>query len=1056
MAHNHVAANLLMTALVVGGLLMGLSIKQEVFPEIALDMVQVSVAYPGAGPEEVEEGIVLKIEESLSGVNGVKEIKSVAGEGLGVVTAEVMRGEDVEQVLQDAKAEVDRITTFPQEAERPVITRLVNRSEVIYVAVYGDMPEKSLREYAEGISDDLLAMPQITQTGIFGVRPYEISIEVSEKSLQRYGLTLGAIAGRIRSASVDLPAGTIKTSGGEILIRTKEKRYRGYEYAGISILRNPDGSEVRLGDIAVVRDSFRETDEFSVFDGRPAALVAVYRLGDERPTVISRVVRDYVRKRQASLPPSVRISTLNDRSEMFQSRLDLLTRNAFFGLILVFIILGLFLHTSLALWVMLGIPISFLGAMVLMPGLDVSINMISLFAFILALGIVVDDAIVVGENVFEHRRRGKGYLRAAVDGACEVSGPVVVSVLTTIATFVPLVYIGGNIGKFIRTIPLVVIPILVVSLVESLFILPAHLGHGRAPGAAVSRPGPVERVRLGFGAALERFVSGTFLRALGFCAENRYSTLAAALAVLLVSVGLVGGGVVKFRFMPEVDGDYIIASLRMPIGTSVEKTAEVQRLIEERARETARRYDAARSDGSSILRHVYSIVGGTIRRGPLSEPGETGSNIAEVALILTPSETRGVPAVEIANRWRVSVGDVPGAESLSFDSNIVHFGANIDIRLAHNDFGVLRRAADRIKTALAAYPGVGDIADNYSTGKRELKLRLRPEASTLGITEADLAEQVRGAFYGAEALRFQRGRNEIRVMVRYPERERKSIADLKAMRIRTPRMGEVPFGRAAYVEQGMGYSAIHRSDRKRVVNITASVDSKVANAEEILAEIKTAQLRSLADDYPGLSYDLEGEEKERRESMGSMKKGFIMALFAIFALLAVEFRSYSQPLIVMAAIPFGIVGAILGHLIMGYDLSMLSLFGLVALSGVLVNDSLLLIDYINRKREDGLDARQCVLEAGRRRFRPILLTSLTTAFGLLPIMLETSVQAQFLIPMAISLGFGILFATAITLILIPSLYLILEDMRRFFGFAPSRAGSDEGQDGGEDALIPAE
>lgn len=1039
MAHNHVAANLLMMVFIVGGLVMGISIKQEVFPEIALDKVQVSVAYPGAGPEEVEEGIILKIEENLSGVNGIKEIRSVANEGFGVVTAEVLQGEDVDLVMQDIKAEIDRITTFPKEAEKPVITKLVNRSEVIYVAIYGDLPERSLREYAESVNDDLLAMPGITQTQLAGVRPYEISIDVTEDNLRRYGLTLDAIAARVRKASVDLPAGTVKSKGGEILIRTKEKRYRGPEYAAITVLQNPDGSEVKLGDIATVRDSFAETDEFSMFDGKRAALVAVFRLGNQKPTEISALVKDYVKSREASLPPSVHMSTLNDRSELFKSRLNLLTKNAFYGLILVFIVLGLFLQIRLALWVMLGIPISFLGALFLMPGLDVSINMISLFAFILALGIVVDDAIVVGENIFEHRNQGKGYLRSAVDGASEVAMPVVVSVLTTIATFVPLLFITGNLGKFIRTIPLVVIPILAVSLIESLFILPAHLGHGKPRKEPHGFFGLIERLRLGFGVMLERFTTGPFLRMLSMCARNRYSTVAVAFSILLISVGLVAGGVVKFRFMPEVDGDFVIGSLSMPIGTPVDETSRVQALMEHKAQELVAEYDKSRPKGDSVLRDIYSIVGGTIKQGPFADGSGAGSNIAEVALILTPSETRGVPAAEITNRWRKMVGEVPGAESLTFSSNVVHFGANIDVQLAHDDFTVLTSGADRVKSALAGYPGVGDITDSYSKGKKELKLRLTPQARTLGITEEDLGRQIRGAFYGSEAMRFQRGRNELKVMVRYPESERKSIGDLERMRIRTPSGAEVPFTQAAYVEEGRGYSAINRTDRKRVVNITANVDSKTANAEEILTELNGTLLQELKSDYPGLSYNLEGEEKERRDSLGSMKRGFAMALFAIFAMLAIPFRSYSQPLIIMAAIPFGIVGAILGHLIMGYNLSMLSLFGLVALSGVLVNDSLLLIDYINTKREEGMDAHQCVLEAGRRRLRPILLTSLTTSLGLTPIILETSVQAQFLIPMAISLGFGILFSTGITLFLIPSLYLILEDIRSLLGMKPSHS-----------------
>lgn len=1055
MAHNPVAANLLMMVFVVGGLIMGLSIKQEVFPEIELDRVQVMVAYPGAGPEEVEEGVILKIEENLSGIDGIKEIKATASEGLGTVTAEVMQGLDVDLVMQDVKAEVDRITTFPKEAEKPVITKLVRRSEVIYVAVYGDMPERSLREYAEGISDDLLAMPEITQTELAGVRPYEISIEVPEANLRRYGLTLNGIADRVRQASIDLPAGTIKADGGEILIRTKEKRYRGHEYAGITILQKPDGTDVKLGDIATVRDGFRETDEFSIFDGKPAALVGVYRLGDQKPTEISAIVKDYVKKRQATLPESVKLATLNDSSELFQSRLDLLSRNAIMGLILVFISLGLFLQIKLALWVMLGIPVSFLGALFLMPVFDVSINMMSLFAFIIALGIVVDDAIVVGENVFDHRNQGKGYLQAARDGAIEVAGPVIVSVLTTIATFVPLLYISGNLGKFIKTIPLVVIPILTVSLIEALFILPAHLGHGKPSQSRHGVLGYIEKVRLGFGKMLDRFVYGPFHRALVLSAKNRYATLAAAVAILLVSVGIVAGGVVKFRFMPEVDGDFVLASLNMPIGTPVEETKKVQALMEDKARAVVAEYDSKRRDGSSILRNIYSIVGGTIKGTPTDDSG-SGAHIAEVALMLTPSEVRGVPSSEITNKWRALVGDVPGAESLTFNSNVVRFGANIDIRLAHDDFGVLNAASERIKTALAGYPGVGDITDSYTVGKKELKLRLKPQARTLGITEEDLGRQIRGAFYGAEALRFQRGRNELKVMVRYPEDERKSVGALEQMRIRTPNGGEVPFAQAAFIDEGRGYSAINRTDRKRVINVTASVDGKAANAEEILNEIKTTLLPEIASDYPGLSFDLEGEEKERRESMGSMKTGFIMSLFAVFALLAIPFRSYSQPLIIMSAIPFGVVGAIVGHLVLGYNLSMLSLFGLVALSGVLVNDSLLLIDHINVRREQGAGPIEAVLDACTRRFRPIMLTSVTTALGLLPMILETSVQAQFLIPMAISLGFGILFATAITLFLIPSLYLILEDVRALLGFKPSHSREAVEEEQREEAFISPE
>lgn len=1045
MAENHVASNLLMMVFIVGGLFMAYSIKQEVFPEINFDKVQVQVAYPGAGPEEIEEGIVLKIEENLSGVEGIKEIKSTAAEGVGTVTAEALPGEDIDQLLQDVKSEVDRIITFPQEAEKPVITKIVNRNEVINVVVYGEMPERSLREYAEAVRDDLLQTPEITQAELIGVRPYEISIGVAEEDLRRYGLTLDAVAERVRRASVDLPAGTVKASGGEVLLRTKERRYTGRGYSDITLLENPDGTELRLGEIATVKDAFRETDEYSVFNGLPAAMVGVFRVGEQKPTEISRVVKDYVQERSASLPDSVHITTMRDRSELLESRMNLLLKNALMGLVLVFLVLGLFLQIRLAGWVMLGIPISFMGAMLLMPAMDVSINMLSLFAFILALGIVVDDAIVVGENVFEHRSSGKPYMKAARDGATEVAGPVVFSILTTITAFVPLLMVQGQIGKFIKTIPLVIIPILAVSLIESLFILPAHLGHGKHIKSTHGPAAFVEKVRAGFAKRLERFVNGPYHRFLSFCLKNRYATVASAVAILMVSLGLVGGGVVKFRFMPEVDGDYVMGKVKMPIGTPVEKTARVQELMAGKADELVESYDRDRPEGSSILRDVYSIVGNSISGdGPRgSVEGSSGGHMAEVALILEKSEKRGVPAVEIANRWREMVGEVPGAESLTFSSNVVHFGANIDIRLSHDDIGMLEKAADRVRSALARYPGVGDITDNYSQGKKELKIRLKPEARTLGITEEGLGRQIRSAFYGSEALRFQRGRNELKVMVRYPEEDRRHMANLERMRIMTPDGGHVPLARAAEVTEGRGYSVINRTDRRRVINVTASVDSKVANAEEILADVKATLLPGLARDYPGLSYDLEGEDKERRESMGSMKKYFGMALFIMYALLAIPFRSYTQPLIIMSAIPFGVIGAILGHMIMGYDLSILSMFGLVALSGVLVNDSLLLIEYINRKRAAGADPLQAVIEAGRRRFRPILLTSLTTSLGLTPMILETSVQAQFLIPMAISLGFGILGATAITLLLIPSLYLVHEDVRGALGLQPDQSVAGE-------------
>ncbi len=1044
MARNHVAANLLMLVFIVGGIILGLSVKQEVFPEVTLDKIQVSVSYPGAGPEEVEEGVILKIEENLTGVDGIKQLKAQAAEGSGTVTAELYPDVDANQVLTDIKTEVDRITTFPQDAEEPVIAKLLNRREVISVVVYGAHSERSLREQAERIRDDLLAKEQITQVDLTGVRDYEISVEISEENLRRFGLTLEQVAGRIRQASLDLPGGTIKTAGGDILIRTKERRYTGPGYEEIVILTKTDGTELRLGEIARVRDSFAETDTTARFDGKPAAMVKIYRVGNQKPNEISRLVLEYVEQRRLELPESVGIASWNDTTELFKSRRDLLFKNAKYGLIVVFLILGLFLEIRLALWVMLGIPISFFGALLFMPAVDVSINMISMFAFIMALGIVVDDAIVVGENIYEHRQLDKPYPQAAEEGSIQVGRPVVFSILTTVAAFSPLLFTGGMLGKFISVIPKIVIIILLVSLVESLFVLPAHLSFGKRRSLDKGLLGRIDRTRRWFGGQLDRLIAGPYRRVLNLCLHYRYATLSGGLAMLLLGVGLVAGGVLKFTFMPEVDGDVVLVDLKLAPGTPAAQTDRVVQRILQAGDQAVAEFDERREAGDSVLRHVYAIVGGTmVDAGPMGGSASSASNIANLAMLLTQSEARGVPAAKIGNRWRELVGEVPGAETLSFTSNLMRLGANIDIQLAHTDFAVLDQVSQQIEAALAGYPGVGDIADNYSLGKQELKVRLLPAARTLGISEAELGRQLRSAFYGAEALRLQRGRNELKVMVRYPEADRRQLWNLENMRIRTPGGGELPLLQAAEVIPGRGYSQINRTDRKRVINVTASVDSSRASTQEILAELKAGLLAELVRDYPGLTFNMEGEQKEQAESLGSMQRGFQLALFIIFTLLAVPLRSYSQPLLIMAAIPFGIVGALLGHLIMGYNLSILSMFGIVALAGVVVNDSLLLIDYANSIRRGGEELLPTLMQAGQRRFRPILLTSLTTFGGLMPMILETSVQAQFLIPMAISLAFGILFATGITLLLIPALYMILEDFRRLFGLREQHADHAE-------------
>ena len=1028
MAQNHVAANLLMLFLVLGGIIKGLDMKQEVFPEMALDKVQITVEYPGAGPEEVEDGILLKIEDSLTGVNGIEEIRATATEGRAQVLAEVRTGEDVNLVLQDIKSEIDRIDTFPEDAEKPTVSKVLNITEVASVVVYGQASERALKEQAEGIREELLEFPEITQVKLSGVRPYEISVEISEKDLRRYNLTLDQVAQLLRRASLDLPGGNIKTQDGEIQIRTKEKRYTAAEYADVVVLAAQDGTQVRLGDIARVKDTFEETDMNAGFDGHPAAMVQVFRVGDQKPTDISRVINAYVDAKQKTYPDSLRLAVWNDQAEVLDSRISLLLENAWMGLVLVVIVLGLFLETRLALWVMLGIPISFLGAMLILPSLGVTINMISLFGFILVLGILVDDAIVVGESIFEHRQMGKPYAQAALDGALEVCVPVTFSVLTTVAAFAPLALVTGMMGKLMVVIPLVVIALLILSLVESLLILPAHLSSGKNNKTSLPAMGPLKRMRQWIEKTLQRFINGPYLSLLKTALGHRYSTIALGLALLMLSVGLLQGGVVKFSFMPKVDGDVITVDLEMPPGTPGHRTQEVVDHIVKSALDTA---DALSQEHTPPLRHIFALTGGHIGTGgPEGDQNAAADgHMASVAVLLTQSEKRDLSAEAFERAWRERVGEIPGVDSLVFNYNLVRMGANIDIQMAHREFTVLEEVADTIKGNLATYPGVEDIEDTYNLGKQELKLHLRPAARTLGISETDLARQVRGAFYGSEALRFQVGRNEIKVMVRYPESERQRLWDLNAMRIRTPEGGEIPLTRAARIVEGRGYAEIRRIDRKRVINVSANVDVTQANSGEILDDLWSGLLPRLKHDYPGLSFSMAGEQKEQEKSIASLKQGFLLALLVCYALMAIPFKSYTQPLLIMTVVPFGFVGALAGHILMGYQLSVLSIFGLVALSGVVVNDSLLLIDTINRNRAGGMELMEAVIGAGKRRFRPILLTSLTTFFGLTPMLLETSVQAEMLIPMAISLAFGILFATVICLVLVPSLYLVLEDVK---------------------------
>ena len=1035
-ARNPVAANLTMVFIIVSGLIATTTVKEETFPEIELDRISIQVPYLGAAPEEVEDGVVIRIEEAIQGIDGIKQIQSTASEGSASVMVELELGADARRVVDEVKNNVDAITTFPLETEEPIIRELTARNQVTDVAIAGDTDVFALKTLAERVRDELAAMPEITQVDIVSAPPYEISIEVSEVALRRHGMTFDQVANAVRRSSLDLPGGSVRTDGGEILLRTIGQAYRGAEYEDLVLWTRSDGSRLRLGDVATVVDGFEETDQYARFDRNSSVTVSVFRTGEQSALDIAAAVRRYVDRAQESLPDGISMTIWQDQSEVLSARLALMLRNGATGFLLVFVVLSLFLELRLAFWVSLGIPISFLGAIALMPGLEVSVNVISLFAFILVLGIVVDDAIIVGENIYRHQEdHGEG-LRGAVEGAREIAKPVTFAVLTTVAAFMPLMFVPGMMGKIFRVIPLVVVPCLLFSLVESLGILPAHLAHVPRRG----RPGPWRRFQQVFAEGLKLFVRRAYAPVLETALRWRYVTAAIGVSTLILTGGMVLGGWANFHFFPSIEADFMAASVTMPQGTPVDVTSQaVEKLEEGAARLRAR---LQQETGMDYFRHVSTSVGdqpmASRGGGPLG-PVLTvaAANVGEVTIELAPAETRAYTSEQLGNLWRETTAPIPEAVDVNFNMSVMSPGEDVDVQLAGPDIERLRRAAEAVKGRLAEYAGVYEISDSFRAGKEEMQLGIKPAAETLGLTLQDLGRQVRQAFYGEEAQRIQRGRDDIRVMVRYPRDDRRSLGDLENMRIRTPNGGEVPFRQVAEVVPGRGFASIKRVDRNRAVNVTASVDPAITSAGAVIADLQARILPEVLADHPGVFYTFEGAQAEQADAVGGLQRGFLLALLMIFALLAVPLRSYVQPLIIMAAIPFGLVGAIWGHLLMGLDVTMMSMFGLVALTGVVVNDSLVMVDFINRKRLIHDEVGVAVREAGANRFRPILLTSLTTFFGLAPLMLEQSMQAAFLVPMAVSLAFGVLFATFITLILVPVSYLILHDckraMRRTFG-----------------------
>ena len=1011
MVHNRVTPNLLMIFLVLGGLFMTTRIKQEVFPEFDLDMVTVSVDYSGASPEEVEQGIILAVEEAIRAIDGVKELTATASEGNGTVVAELEEGADRQKVYQEIQQEIDRITTLPEDADEPEVSLATHLREVLSIDLYGDVTEMALRETADQVRDRLLQNSEITQVDLSGSRDYEILVEVPQERLRAYGLTLAGIAATINSASTEIPGGSVDTAGGDILLRIKDRRDWADEFARIPIVTTADGSVVYLEEIATVREGFEDSDQSAAYDGHRAIGIDVYRVGDQTPIGVAEAVRSAMGEIEQDLPVGISWHISNDQSEVYQQRLELLLKNAFMGLVLVLVVLGLFLEFRLAFWVTMGIPTAFLGSLLFLPVVGVSINMISMFAFIVALGIVVDDAIVAGENIYEYQQQGMGFSRAAVLGARDVAVPITFSILTNVVAFLPLSFIPGTMGKIWKVIPLVVITVFLISWVESLLILPGHLAHikRRKTGRPTTH---LRRWQQGFTRNVARFIDRVYGPFLDLCLRWRALTVAICLTVLIVVLSYALSGRIGMILMPRVESDQAEVTAVLPVGSPMDKVAAVQEKLS-----AAMNAVASENGGDQLLKGIFSGV---------------DENQVEVKAYLTDAGVRPLNTGEVTQLWREKLGPVVGLESILFESDGggPGSGASLAVELSHSDIQVLDQASAALAEGLAGFSNVKDIDDGYTPGKQQLDFSIKPEGQSLGLTSAEVARQVRNAFSGAEALSQQRGRNEVTVRVRLPKNERTSEYHVEHLMIQTPEGIFVPLAEIATVDRGRAYTSISRRDARRTVTVSANVEP-MGETGQVQATLNSTILPELARDYPGLTYGYQGRQADMQESMQSLIGGFALSMLAVYFLLAIPFRSYSQPLIVMIAIPFGIVGAVLGHLLMGYNLSLMSMMGIVALAGVVVNDSLVLIDYANRQRREGIDPLEAIRISGLRRFRPIVLTTLTTFGGLAPMIFETSRQARFMIPMALSLGFGILFATVITLILVPCLYLLIEDIHQW-------------------------
>ena len=1068
---NHVAGNFLMLAILLAGFTTWFKVRKEIFPDTAFDALTVSLPYPNATPEEVERGVVVPVEEAVADVLGIKKMSSTSQQNGGLVTIEVENGYRVRDVMDDVKTRVDAIANFPEEAEEVILEEIVITSPVMAITLVADgADEATLRGMAETMKDELLAFeskkkpslmefvgnalagkPRITKVSIAGTRPYEISLEVSEDRLSELGLTLAQAAEAVRRYSVDLPAGSIRTGGGELIVRTVGKKFRAADFGEVPLQTLADGSVVRLGQVADLRDGFEDVDLSVKYDEEKAVVVNIFRVGEQDTTRLAKLVEEYVERKNEQALDGVALGIWNDQSELLKGRIDLLSRNALTGLLYVLIVLALFLRPSLAFLVALGIPVSFAGGMWLMPVTDISINMISLFAFILVLGIVVDDAIVTGENVYARIQKGEHPSLAAWKGTHEVGTVVIFGVLTTVVAFTPMLGLSGVSGKIWPNIPLVVIPTLLFSLLQSKFVLPAHLALLGPTKSKEERSqlrwkkyalwNPLKYIffvveglfwiQHQIATGLLVFVKKVYQPTLSFGLRWRYPMIAVFFAIFVISLAVVGTGRIKFKFFPEVEGDVLSAKLELAQGVPFDETEKVVARVEAAAQELGRRFEG--ESGVSVVRHVLASSGTQPFISGFQPDGPPkATHIGEVTIELLPSAQREVGSDELVNEWRKLTGSIPGVVELSFKAETAAGGNAIDLSLTGLDLEELEAATRFAKEKLGDYSGVIDITDSSRVGKDEIQIiRLTRAGETLGSTLGGVGSQVRDAFFGNEAQRLQRGRDEVKVMVRLPEKDRRTIETIEKLELVSPAGQRVALREVAEYRFGNGPAVINRTDRKRSIKITADVDAS-ANANEVVAGYTEEVLEQIDSLYPSVQWGFEGEQEDQANSIREIGIGFLGALIIMYVLIAIPLKSYFQPLIILSAIPFGLIGGIWGHAALGMNLSIMSMVGFVALAGVVVNDSLVMVDFVNRHREELGSAREAALQAGGRRFRAILLTSLTTFAGLLPMLFEQDMQARFLIPMAVSLGFGIIFATTITLFLVPGVYVVLDDVLRVF------------------------